>query len=574
MNTKFSSKLFSLVCIFFLGTFLFGFINGQICTANTNNLRFAQISDAHFSNFENDTSFKLLSTSGELLNDAICQVNNSPNIDFVMFTGDMINKPKQDQLMCFIKYANLLNTPWYAVFGNHDVAHDNTLTKKLYFDILNGHNPNFHFTNPYYSFIPKKGYKVIGLDTIIDYKITSQGEVSEEQLKWLKKELDSSKGDVVIIFTHVPLIEPFPSENHRLKNSYELKLLLKKYDNPIIVCSGHYHATKIFQEYNILYINTPSLVSFPNAFRIINICPHRNKILVDIYLKETSLRALQARAKNKCMGGNMLYGTEQDRTTTIELPNIEGTEITNIAIVPQSTLATNNKANEEASDSQNNNNPGSVIYIQNNSEPSINNSGNGSINPLNSEPTNKNAQNNEAENGIGDFSSELSEENINTDASKEIIKELDDRQIEQKELEKRGKKTKIVSLTNEYIMSLENYLNNPNTDIRLMAAKEVLTRFDEDRERYDDAALNALINKMLQDPSKLIRVAALSALASELASGNDYTVELLTQIQQNPDADPEDVLEASQILLKRTATTEVRYTPVNMQNVQKVEEEQ
>lgn len=156
-------------------------------------------------------------------------------------------------------------------------------------------------------------------------------------------------------------------------------------------------------------------------------------------------------------------------------------------------------------------------------------------------------------------------EEINTDTSKAIIEELDVRQAEQKELEKNGKKTKIVSLTNEYIMSLENYLNNPNTDIRLMAAKEVLTRFDEDKSRYDDAALNALLNKMLQDPNKLVRIAALSALASELASGNDYTVQLLNQIQQNPEADPEDVLEASQILLKRAATTEVVYAPVNNQ---------
>ena len=163
------------------------------------------------------------------------------------------------------------------------------------------------------------------------------------------------------------------------------------------------------------------------------------------------------------------------------------------------------------------------------------------------------------------------QEESNTDTSKEIISELDERRTEEKELEKNGKKTKIISLTNEYIMSLENYLNNPNTDIRLMAAKEILTRLDEDRNRYDDAALNALLNKMLQDPNKLVRVAAMSAFSSELASGNDYTVQLLTQIQQNPDADPEDVLEASQILLKRAATTEIKYTDNNQQKAENIQ---
>ena len=292
----------------------------QGCRASSANLKFAQVSDAHYSTIQSDTSYKILSESANLLDDAIMQINNTPNVDFIMFTGDMINTPLEKELLSFIQHANLLCRPWYVVFGNHDISHSGKLNKKLYFDILNGHSTSFCFKTPYYSFTPKKGYKVIGLDTIIDYKMTSQGEVSEEQLHWLKDELDNSKGDIVLIFTHVPLIEPYPSENHRLKNSYEVKLLLKKYDNPIIVCSGHYHATKIFQEDNILYINTPSLVSYPNAFRIISISPQRSKILVDVYLKETRLKALQSKAKAKGMGSNMLYGNESDRTNTFVLP--------------------------------------------------------------------------------------------------------------------------------------------------------------------------------------------------------------------------------------------------------------
>lgn len=186
----------------------------------------------------------------------------------------------------------------------------------------------------------------------------------------------------------------------------------------------------------------------------------------------------------------------------------------------------------------------------------------------------KNTPNTDFNNGVGANGIQNTEEEVNTDTSKEIIAELDERNYEEKELEKNSKKTKIIALTNEYIMSLENYLNNPNTDIRLMAAKEVLTRLDEDRNRYDDAALNALLNKMLQDPSKLIRIAAMSAFSSELASGNEYTVQLLNQIQQNPESDPEDVLEASQILLKRAATVETKYISTNnQQQQQKANEE-
>ena len=316
MNKISLSKLITLVFIIFLSCT----IGMQGCQANYSNLKFAQVSDVHYSSFEGDTSYKLLTKSGLILDDAIYQINSTPNIDFTMFTGDMTNLPKETEVMSFFQHANLLDKPWYTTFGNHDISHSGKLTKNYYLDLLNGHNKYFCSKLPYYSFSPKKHYKVISLDTIIDYRMTSQGEISEEQLKWLKKELDNSKRDIVVIFTHVPVIEPFPSENHRLINSYELKLLLKKYDIPIIICSGHYHCTKIFQEDNILYISTPSLVTYPCAFRIINICPKRNKLLVDIYFKETNLRDLQTKAKNCAMGSVMLYGLEQDRNVTIELP--------------------------------------------------------------------------------------------------------------------------------------------------------------------------------------------------------------------------------------------------------------
>ena len=170
----------------------------------------------------------------------------------------------------------------------------------------------------------------------------------------------------------------------------------------------------------------------------------------------------------------------------------------------------------------------------------------------------------QVENSIPSQSNETAQsQEEDLSSSREIINELDARVAEQKELEKNGKQTRVIALTNEYIMSLENYLNNPNTEIRLMAAKEILTRLDEDKNRFDDAALNALLNKMLQDPEKLVRIAALSAFSSQLASGNDYTVQLLTKIQNNPNGDKEDALQAADSLLKMSSRTEIRYTPVN-----------
>lgn len=286
----------------------------RVYSASGNNLTFAQISDAHYSSAQTNTSYRLTAESGELLADAIEQVNQTPNVDFVMFTGDMINTPYVNELMKFLTYANKLNAPWYAVLGNHDTCVGGYLTKQLYWQILNGHNKNFHFAKTYYAFEPKKGYKVIGLDPIIDTRITANGQIDEAQLKWLDKELSKSKNDVVLIFMHNPLVEPLHSQSHKVLNADEVLKVINKYKNPIAVFSGHYHTTKITQQGNVLHVSTPSLVSYPNAFRIVKVNIQKNKVIFDIYFKETRYTDVQKRAKMMAFGSKTYYGAEKDRS--------------------------------------------------------------------------------------------------------------------------------------------------------------------------------------------------------------------------------------------------------------------
>ena len=173
----------------------------------------------------------------------------------------------------------------------------------------------------YYAFTPKKGFRVICLDSIIDYKLTSNGEIYKEQFEWLKRELEDNKKDVVIICTHVPIDEPYSSSNHKMLNEYEIKGLLKAYTNPIVVLQGHYHCARARQDGNIVYITSPSLVTFPNAFRVVNINSDKNRTLVDVFLKETNLKDIQSRSRLRLFGIESLYGEEQDRNTTFEIKN-------------------------------------------------------------------------------------------------------------------------------------------------------------------------------------------------------------------------------------------------------------
>ncbi len=121
---------------------------------------------------------------------------------------------------------------------------------------------------------------------------------------------------------------------------------------------------------------------------------------------------------------------------------------------------------------------------------------------------------------------------------------------ENKTTEKKTEKREIVQLTDEYIKNLENYLNSQDKEVRLMGAKEVIARLEEDHSRKDDKALNALVNKMLQDPYTPVKILALSALDSRVVTGDDFTVGLLKQMQNSTSGYGQDALQATNILLK------------------------
>lgn len=281
--------------------------------SHSNTLKFAQLSDIHYTTKKKDTTFKSLSKSKELLEDAIFQINTTPNIDFVMITGDLVDVPKIENLQNVIPLVNTLTSPWYLSFGNHDIAISGKLTKEKFVEILKDSNKSFDFENGYYSFSPKKGFKIIVLDPIIDNKITGNGYIPPEQVKWLDNNILNSKDETILVFMHTPVKEPYKSAGHRLKNAKEIQELFEKHKKPIAVFSGHYHASKIEKENNILYVSSPALVTYPNAFRIIEVKNTNNEILFDFKFIETTKKEIQTKGKLKIFSSQTYAGEEKDK---------------------------------------------------------------------------------------------------------------------------------------------------------------------------------------------------------------------------------------------------------------------
>ncbi|MDD3014347.1 MAG: hypothetical protein PHC34_11650 [Candidatus Gastranaerophilales bacterium] len=139
------------------------------------------------------------------------------------------------------------------------------------------------------------------------------------------------------------------------------------------------------------------------------------------------------------------------------------------------------------------------------------------------------------------------------------------------EAKKEEPKKEIVQLTDEYVKSLENYLNNPNADIRLLGAKELLSRFKEDKSRRNDQALTNLLNKALRDSSQNVRLIALSTLDSNVAEGDRLTYKILQDMQKSNAIYNQDSVTAAQIMLKKAGkklNVESKDNSVSLEEIQ------
>ncbi len=301
-NSAIVSKIFLLLILLCCST--------SFVLADT--LKFVQLSDTHISDV-NKTKKRLLYYSDELLEDAIKQINSEEGVEFTFLTGDAINEPTEKLLQRFIGCMDELNMPWYAALGNHDTTANLTLSKEYF---IKSANKYIDVDRPYYAFSPKDGFHIIVLDATIP--CTSVGEIPECQLCWLAEQIDSvPRDDVIMIFIHHPIFEPYNEKKHRIINTKEIENLLNSCDRPIAIFSGHYHVAKITKKKKLLQVTSPSLISYPFAFRIVEVQNLPDKIVYEFCLVQTQLPDVREQAEAFKL--NPFFNCKRDSDRRIEI---------------------------------------------------------------------------------------------------------------------------------------------------------------------------------------------------------------------------------------------------------------
>ncbi len=187
------------------------------------------------------------------LEDAVTQVNSlKPQPDFVVYTGDIAQNGKEDQLVKGQKILSKLKMPIKYIPGEHDWYLDLGTAWKGMFgkETWTFEHKGVHFFG-LNSILVKDFWTPAGLSPkermgvmeMLESPIAGPWGVGPEQIAWLKKETASLPADTpVVVFTHSPLWDYYPRWNFQTSDAPEIREALAKF-NHVMSFHGHVHQT-------------------------------------------------------------------------------------------------------------------------------------------------------------------------------------------------------------------------------------------------------------------------------------------------------------------------------------------
>jgi hypothetical protein len=221
--------------------------NPFVAGAGADEFYFVQLSDTHWG-FQGAPNPDAQGT----LPKAVAAVNALPvQPDFVVFTGDLTHttddpKERRRRLAQFkeivggLKAKNVRFMP-----GEHDGSLDRS---EAYQEL---------FGATHYSF-DHRGVHFIAVDNVSD----PAGKIGEEQLGWLKRDLDAQPKDArIVVLTHRPLFPLYPQWDWATGDGEQALALLQPHAN-VTVFYGHIHQEHHFRTGHIEHHAAKSLI-FP-----------------------------------------------------------------------------------------------------------------------------------------------------------------------------------------------------------------------------------------------------------------------------------------------------------------------
>ncbi len=262
-------------------------------------VKFAVISDPHISIPQQkgvSDGYKLGLKTVMLTENVIAEINQIPNLKFVLLAGDLTQDAEPWNIDELRRILDRLQVPYYVVLGNHDlsrVPHEKkdqpvTLSKYTVAGAFIGRSGGMLPGMTYYTHEVAKDLVLVSFDTSRAQVFVPEaglndfgGKLDVGQMRWLEATLKKNQKKTVIILTHHNLVPWGEGDktNHnywgwfRLDNSEEVRALLRKY-RVKLVFSGHRHISTRFQKMDDIYhFVSPAISTYPMRYTVYEITP-------------------------------------------------------------------------------------------------------------------------------------------------------------------------------------------------------------------------------------------------------------------------------------------------------------
>lgn len=241
-------------------------------------IKFAVLSDIHYAATEQDNGLKMVASGKKILPDLLKEIDKRSDINFVVFTGDLVVNPYNADLkeLKTVLDSNL-SKPYYILPGNHDRSMnrhkdaEDVFTLTEFVQTFKGHP--YENTGKSYWSDDFNGFHLIGLDTT-QYD-TWGGAVSQKQVNWLKKDLKKNKKKFTIIFAHHQMLEFYPElklfRELFIENSEEMLNILSQNPQVKFIVAGHTHFPAAIFRNGVHHLSVPSIVTYPCEYAIMDI---------------------------------------------------------------------------------------------------------------------------------------------------------------------------------------------------------------------------------------------------------------------------------------------------------------
>jgi 3',5'-cyclic-AMP phosphodiesterase len=192
-------------------------------------LRFVQISDSHIG-FDKPANTDVTAT----LRAAIAKIKAEPEQpSFVLHTGDLTHLSKPAEFDTLQQVLSELSVPVFYVPGEHDVLGDDGQSYLQQFG-KGTQGAGWHSFD-------KGGVHFIGLVNVVNLKAGGLGNLGNEQIEWLEKDVARLKGSTpIVVFAHIPLWSVYPEWGWGTDDSARALSYLKRFGS-VSVLNGHIH---------------------------------------------------------------------------------------------------------------------------------------------------------------------------------------------------------------------------------------------------------------------------------------------------------------------------------------------